>query len=535
MASENKAQEPMTDSHTLTGGSTIAGAPTPKAATHGVGTATKSPMAAATTALTVWIATAVMVWFGNGLTPWWPLMWFAPLPLFWFALRSPAGSSGALAFVAWFSGSANLLGYFFSQHVPFVVWLSNFGAISISVAIGVLIFRALVLRGAVWTGMIAPAALWVTLDWVRYWWTPHGTIADLAYTQLEFLPFLQLSSLTGPWGMTFLLQLFPAAVAVALHLRKSDLQRALRVAATVGAVLLLVLGYGTLRLTGSELHQKTIKVGLIASDPPEGTDVVANPGPDANRLLTAYAAQASKLAAAGAQIVVMPEKIAVVRDSDTPAAEAILQSVSNATGAILVVGELHLSPHTAGLVRYNRAVVYKPQATATTYDKEHMLPPWESNLTPGTAKLSLTRGDTPLGVAICKDMDFTSTTLAYTDLGAQLMLVPAWDFNSDRTWHGHMAIMRGVEGGFSIARAAKNGYLTVSDDRGRILAETRSDSAPFATLLADVPVEHESTLFQKWGNWFAWVATAALALALTRLAMFPRFNRKMHQNRSPAW
>jgi apolipoprotein N-acyltransferase len=68
------------------------------------------------------------------------------------------------------------------------------------------------------------------------------------------------------------------------------------------------------------------------------------------------------------------------------------------------------------------------------------------------------------------------------------MLVPAWDFVVDRSWHGHIAVMRGVEDGFSIARAAKNGYLTVSDDRGRIVGETRSDSAPFATLLVDVPL-----------------------------------------------
>jgi apolipoprotein N-acyltransferase len=27
-------------------------------------------------------------------------------------------------------------------------------------------------------------------------------------------------------------------------------------------------------------------------------------------------------------------------------------------------------------------------------------------------------------------------------------------------WHGHIAIMRGVEDGFSIVRAAKNGFLT---------------------------------------------------------------------------
>lgn len=40
-----------------------------------------------------------------------------------------------------------------------------------------------------------------------------------------------------------------------------------------------------------------------------------------------------------------------------------------------------------------------------------------------------------------------------------------------------MAILRGVESGFSIARAAKQGRLTVSDSRGRVFA-WQSSAAP---------------------------------------------------------
>lgn len=96
-------------------------------------------------------------------------------------------------------------------------------------------------------------------------------------------------------------------------------------------------------------------------------------------------------------------------------------------------------------------------------------------------------------------------------------MVPAWDFVVDNAWHGHIAVMRGVEDGFSLVRSAKNGFLTVSDWRGRIVAEARSDSAPFATLIADVPAEHHDTLYQHWGDWFAWLAMGLLAFLLVRL------------------
>jgi apolipoprotein N-acyltransferase len=79
--------------------------------------------------------------------------------------------------------------------------------------------------------------------------------------------------------------------------------------------------------------------------------------------------------------------------------------------------------------------------------------------------------------------------------------------------------MRGVEDGFSVVRAAKNGYLTVSDDRGRILAETRSDSAAFATLLTAVPVAHDRTVYLFLGDWFAWVSVALLVFAMSRLLL----------------
>lgn len=114
-------------------------------------------------------------------------------------------------------------------------------------------------------------------------------------------------------------------------------------------------------------------------------------------------------------------------------------------------------------------------------------------------------------------MDFTRLSRQYGEAGAGLMLVPAWDFVLDRWQHGHTALMGGVEDGFSIARAARQGYLTVSDDPGRVLAEVQSDSAPFATLMADVPVAHDTTLYLLLGDWFAWLALVIFAFTVVRL------------------
>jgi apolipoprotein N-acyltransferase len=77
--------------------------------------------------------------------------------------------------------------------------------------------------------------------------------------------------------------------------------------------------------------------------------------------------------------------------------------------------------------------------------------------------------------------------------------------------------MRGVEDGFSVVHAANNGYLTVSDDRGQILAERRSDLAPFVTLAAQVLTGHSWTMFRLLGDWFGWLSMGLVACSVIRL------------------
>jgi apolipoprotein N-acyltransferase len=198
---------------------------------------------------------------------------------------------------------------------------------------------------------------------------------------------------------------------------------------------------------------------------------------------------------------------------DTKGTDSIFQSLANRTKSTIVVGLVHVAQQ----LKYNQARVYAPGASVLSYDKHHMLPPFESKLKLGTTLTLLPKPSETWGVAICKDMDFTPLSRQYGQADAGLMLVPGWDFGLDRWWHGHIAIMRGVESGFSIAHAAKDGYLTVSDDRGRVLAEARSDSAPFAMLVAEVPVVHDTTLYLLLGDWFAWVALATLVFTLMDL------------------
>lgn len=466
------------------------------------------------------LATAALIWFGTGLEPLWLLMWFAPLPALLFAIDAQVWSAALVAALSMIIGMLNLQGLFFGAlEVPLPIIARIYVTEGVMFAIATLLFRALVRRRSYWAALLAFPSFWVSFEWLLNVISPHGTGGSLAYTQLAFLPFLQLASITGPWGMTFLLLAFPAALAIALRLRMQAPRQGFAVLGGTAAVIAAVLLFGIVRLllpaSGSPL-----KVGLAASD--GVNEHVADQGAAADELFKAYGLRVQQLAQQGADVVVLPEKTAVVTQADTARVDAQFQSLADQAHVAIVVGVLHVRPRGAAnpqQLRYNEARIYAAGAPVRTYDKEHMLPPFESNLTPGTALtvMSSTAPDSAWGVAICKDMDFTELSRRYGEAGAGLMLVPAWDFFLDWIQHGHMAIMRGVESGFSVARSAKGGSLFVSDDRGRVVAEIRSNAAPFTALMTSVSQRHDKTAFLVLGDSFAWVAVVILVCCLARL------------------
>lgn len=455
------------------------------------------------------LATAALLIAGNGMEPRWGLMWVALLPVLWFAAASESRlAAGAAAFLSLLMGSYPMLrSLHWALHLPVMAWLAPFGIASLLFAGDVLLFRALLRRGSVWSAAVALPAYWAVVEFAASFVPANGTAGSLAYTQLGFLPLLQVASITGPWGISFLLLLFPAALVAAGFARRTQPRRAVGVVVAMGATLAAVLAFGAIRLN-TPTASATVRVGLLVTDSVD----IADAGAPAEELLGEYAKQAEGLARQGAQIIVMPEKIAVLRKLDVAGVDTGFQSLADRTGTTLVAGLLQVD----GSSRFNEARIYAPHVAAATYDKQHMLPPFESDLTPGTS-LTLLRERT-VGVAICKDMDFIRPAREYGRAGIDLLLDPAWDFKVDRAWHGHIAIMRGVENGYAIAHAAKDGFLTVTDDRGRILGEVQSGSAPFASLLVDIPMRHDDTVFGRLGAWFPWLAALLLAGAVVRLS-----------------
>lgn len=92
----------------------------------------------------------------------------------------------------------------------------------------------------------------------------------------------------------------------------------------------------------------------------------------------------------------------------------------------------------------------------------------------------------------------------------RILAAPAWDFIRDGRLHSRLAVMRAVEDGFSMARAAQQGLLTFIDAYGRILGEAATYTAPEALLVRSVPAGRGATVYNSLGDWFGWSCVLGL-------------------------
>ena len=450
------------------------------------------------------LLSAAALWHGTGLDPRWALTWLALVPVLAFALRAPAPAAAVAAFAAWALGSLNLWQYYRGVlGVPLPVVLAAIIVPALAFAGPVLLVRVLARRGRGLLATLALPAGWTAIEFLLSRVSPHGTFGSIAYTQVDCLPVVQLAALLGISGITFLLMLVPGTVAVATLAAPARGSR--RIVWATAAVLALALAYGGWRLVRDEPGRTSVTVGLAAADRPgqplsAGTD-------EARDLLGGYSREIGRLSSRGAEIVVLPET--VVRTGADGLA-AIREGLAGASeGRLLVLGTDLIG---AG-GEANVAVAFVPGSVwPAVYAKQHLLPPFESRYQPGRELTVLDTRWGRLGLAVCKDLDFPRLGRRYAERSVSMLLVPAWDFTADGWLHSRMAALRGVEGGFAVARAARGGRLTISDDRGRVVAEAASADAPVASVSGAVGVQPERTPYARLGDWFAWLASAFFAL-----------------------
>jgi apolipoprotein N-acyltransferase len=458
------------------------------------------------------LASGISYYFSTGLNGFGALVWIAPIPILILAFNLPARPTAIIAFGTFLLGSLSLFSY--------LVRLMPIGMVIVSLLIPALAFtlavlatRYYVLKFNPWLAIVIFPCVWTSYEYLVSIFFPNGTAGSIAYTQTTFLPLIQLVSLTGIWGITFMLMLVPGGIAVAWHFRNNK-KLALSVLGVSLILVIFIVAFGLIRL-GQPVEGQSIRVGLAATDTTIRFFRTEKPE-EALPVVQAYANRTEQLAAQGAEIIVLPEKFIGVTPDYTADVNRVLGAVARDQRVILVAGLNMIGPKFS----QNTAVVFSADGQVLTeYHKIHLVQGFEDRYQPGTRPVEFSAAGTKIGLAICKDMDFPNSFFQYARDGVGILVVPAWDFGQDDQWHARMAITRGIEGGFAVARSAQDGLLSVSDDRGRIIAEDRSYRAPDVLLISNVHPGRGQTFYSMSGDWVAWLSLL-FAIGVFAMAAF---------------
>lgn len=353
-----------------------------------------------------------------------------------------------------------------------------------------------------------------------------GSWGAIPYSQVENLPLLQLASVTGMWGITFLITWTASCVAFIWEELETG-QRRWRLSAAVAITLAAVFLFGGLRLAFAPDGSATTVVSFTAD---EQLEVIRKVVDESGHASFADLAKADRSRYAGVleevypdlfrrtieavspgvSVVMWPEEGMDVLEEMEPAFLDSAGVAARQTGAYLLLAYRVLPMEDPTRGAENAATLVAPDGSVRyKYLKTYPVPGVTE--IPGDGKLPME--NTPFGListAICYDMDFTGLIHQAGRAGVDLMLVPAWDWKAIDPLHARMAAVRAVENGFSMVRETGQGRSVAVDPFGRVRAEKDYFSNPDAVMVAHVSAAGVRTLYGYIGDLVAWICIAGM-------------------------
>jgi apolipoprotein N-acyltransferase len=442
------------------------------------------------------IVTGFLYYISNGLTGnFWYLLWIAPVPVLLVAFNSSWKTTFTVAFIAYAIGRMSWFSYLVNVATiaPAIIFTI---LLSLIFALIVLVTRLAVTRNDSWLSVFAFPAFFTFFEFLLTGFSPDGTAASIAYSQSDFLPLVQIASLAGISGITFVVCFISSAIALIIYHRSK--KKPLTKLITISAVLILVVfAFGIFRL-----NQKpggiSMDAGLVVLE--EKYHHITNQPETDKEKITAelYAKEISSLAQKGAKIVVLPERAINIAKENEADIVSLLSNTARQNNTFIVAGYTNFRMDKN---RNSCLVINNEGKIIADYNKAHLVTGLEAQFTPGKEPGFFSFTNTKTGTAICKDMDFPYYINKYGSKDVSILFIPAWDFVTDDWLHSRMAIIRGIENGFSEVRAARQGRLTISDAYGRVTNEASCANGNAASLMGKVNFDKQETFYLRYGNW----------------------------------
>lgn len=366
-----------------------------------------------------------------------------------------------------------------------------------------------------WATLVFPLAA-TALDYLSTGTSAIGTFGASGYSQFGLRPVMQLATITGIWGLTFVTSWFASAAAWAWS-RGFAWPSIRRGAIAVGLILTVLIGYGGLRLLLNRTPAQTVTVGGYAGDASIGAlmETLETSEADFTAAVTQshqdYLVQTRQLAERGAQIVLWSEGAGLGLQPQVEALIAEGAALADELDIYLAMPTFTLYPDEDRKPE-NVLVIADPSGELVLEHVKYGGSEFEGSL-PGSRELQTV--ETPYGTLsgiICWDADFPSVVAQAGRQGVDLLLIPSHDWFELRDIHAEMAVFRAVENGTAIFRQTAHGVSLASDALGRVLNRQDTFEGQHVQLV-EVPIHQTQTLYPDLGEWAGTVSPLGLILA----------------------
>ncbi len=375
--------------------------------------------------------------------------------------------------------------------------------------------------------------LWTSQEWVlahqgdlRFPWLGLGT------SLTGFPTLVQVADLVGARGITYLLALANATLAVA-WLKRSERRRAILL---MTAVVCGVAGAGSYGFVRERLL-KTRSLGEVTLLQPNVTFADKwNAGLQDSIVRSLVEMSVLVHNQSDPDLVVWPEGAIPGDVFRRPDWRSWISTFADETGTPLVVGGLHYQSRAdSTTVRFNSAFLFDSLGRIDThpvYHKQFLVPvtervpflpdyelnlPWLGSFEAGMGGIVYEIGMGSFGILICYESAFEQLSREYRLKGAEFLV----NITND-SWFGHTTaphqhashlVMRAIETRLGVVRAANSGITEFVDPLGHVQKRTVLGANTHLTGL--VSTSDMITAYARFGDW---VGGTSVLVAITLLA-----------------
>ena len=382
------------------------------------------------------------------------------------------------------------------------------------------------------TTLIFPLT-WAVWEYFMAQFSPYPTFGSLAYSQFGNLPIMQLASITGIWGIIFLVAWF-SSVIIWIWENNFD-WKVIKIRFGLYVIMLCsVLLFGGIRLAFFHPKSSTVHVASLVTDQrsvnlyrsinfdhdnpnPLSTDIDLN-RKVFSKVLDIFLERSRQQAKSGARIILWNEYSAYAYNQDEEEYIERAINIAKEEQIYLMMGLVVIPERYPQEFGKNTEIFIDPEGKILwQYKKSFPVPGGESMIAGDGIVPVIDTSFGRIGSAICFDMNHISFIRQAGRKNVDVFLVPAIDWEGIDPFHTHMVSFRAIENGFNVVRCCADGLSASYDYQGRTLSNSDYFQGHDNAMLSDIPIKGTNTIYSIIGDLFVWICIAGLILLTVKI------------------